>query len=232
MSARTRAGHWVIATSNAGKIDEFQALLAEAGIELVAQGALGIASPPETGPTFVENALIKARHAAQATGLPAIADDSGLVVDALRGAPGIYSARYAGVASSSADNVVKLLAAMREVPSSRRQAHFHCAVVALMDAADPAPFIAEGFWVGEIAAAPAGEGGFGYDPVFFDPVLGITAGELDAATKNRVSHRGQALRRLANWLDGLTRSPATPGDRPRLIHRPRAAPQKRKRYTI
>jgi XTP/dITP diphosphohydrolase len=204
VSSRSRAARWVIATSNPGKIDEFQALLAGAGVELLAQSTLGIVSPPETGSTFVENALLKARHAADASGLPAIADDSGLVVDALDGAPGIHSARYAGVASSAGDNVAKLLAALREVPASRRQAHFHCVIVALMNAADPAPLIAEGIWHGEIALAPVGAGGFGYDPVFFDPTLGVTAGEMAAAAKNRVSHRGQALHHLVDWLGRQT----------------------------
>lgn len=191
------APRWVIATGNPGKLIELGALLEPLGLSLVAQSELGVESPPETGTTFVENALIKARHAAQQTGLPAIADDSGLVVDALGGAPGIYSARYAGPGSRDSDNVRKLLEDMRGRPAAERSAHFHCVIAALRSAQDPAPAIAQGCWVGRIAFAPTGVAGFGYDPVFIDPTLGKTAAELSGEEKNRVSHRGKALAVLA-----------------------------------
>jgi len=191
------APRWVIATGNPGKLIELRALLEPAGLTLVAQSDLGVESPPETGATFLENALIKARHAARQTGLAAIADDSGLVVDALGGAPGIYSSRYAGPNSQDADNVAKLLEAMRDLPTAERGAHFHCVIVALRSAEDPAPAIAQGRWPGRITLAPAGVAGFGYDPVFFDPVLGKTAAELPPDAKNQVSHRSRALSALA-----------------------------------
>lgn len=193
--------HWVLATGNRGKVVELSALLAEAGLDLrvTAQSELSIDAPPETGTTFVENALLKARHAARITGLPAIADDSGLVVPALGGAPGVRSARFAGDQSNDRANIAKLLAALDE-PSLDRAARFHCVLVALEHPEDPAPIIAAGSWPGQIARAPKGEGGFGYDPVFFDPTLGRTAAELDAAAKNRVSHRGAALRQLIELL--------------------------------
>jgi XTP/dITP diphosphohydrolase len=183
----------VLASSNAGKLKEMREILAPSGIELVAQSELRIADAEETASTFVENALLKARHAARASGLPALGDDSGICVDALNGAPGLYSARYAGEHGNAQKNIVKLLDALRDVPNERRSAHFHCTIVLLAHADDPAPLIAEGRWHGRILHAPRGAKGFGYDPVFFDPVLDAGAGELDAGTKNRVSHRGQAL---------------------------------------
>ena len=191
------AAHWVLATSNRGKVAELSALLAEAGLDLrvTAQSELGISAPVETGATFVENALLKARHATQSTGLPAIADDSGLVVAALGGAPGIRSARFAGEGADDRANIAKLLAALGSA-SLDRSARFHCVLVALEHAEDPAPLIATGSWAGQIAHAPKGRGGFGYDPVFFVPELDRTAAELEAAEKNRLSHRGAALRRL------------------------------------
>jgi XTP/dITP diphosphohydrolase len=191
------AAHWVLATSNRGKVAELSALLAEAGLSLrvTAQSELGVSAPVETGATFVENALLKARHATQSTGLPAIADDSGLVVAALGGAPGVRSARFAGEGSDDRANIAKLLAALGSA-SLDRSARFHCVLVALEHAEDPAPLIATGSWAGQIAHAPKGHGGFGYDPVFFVPQLGRTAAELEAAEKNRLSHRGAALRRL------------------------------------
>ena len=191
------AAHWVLATSNRGKVAELSALLAEAGLDLrvTAQSELGVSAPAETGATFVENALLKARHAAQSTGLPAIADDSGLAVAALGGAPGIRSARFAGEAADDRANIAKLLAALGSA-SLDRSARFHCVLVALEHAEDPAPLIATGSWAGQIAHAPKGHGGFGYDPVFLVPELGRTAAELEAAEKNRHSHRGAALRRL------------------------------------
>ncbi len=192
--------HWVLATANRGKVAELSALLAEAGVDLrlTTQAELGVDAPPETGATFVENALQKARHAARLTGLPAIADDSGLVVAALGGAPGVRSARFAGEQADDAANVAKLLAALG--PSLERSARFYCVLVALKSPEDAAPLIATGSWAGEIAQAPRGSGGFGYDPVFFDPTLGCTAAELDTAQKNHVSHRGTALRALIELL--------------------------------
>ena len=197
----TLAPQWVLATSNRGKVVELEALFAEAGlaIRLTAQSELGVTSPPETGVTFVENALLKARHAARVTKLPAIADDSGLVVDALGGAPGVRSARFAGEHSDDRANVAKLLELLNS-PSLARCARFHCVLVALEHPNDAAPLIASGSWTGEIARVPRGTGGFGYDPVFFDPRLGRTAAELEPAHKNRVSHRGAALRRLVELL--------------------------------
>ncbi len=193
-------GRWVLASGNSGKLRELQALLVGCGIEVVPQGKLGVESPEETGATFIENALLKARHAAAATGLTAIADDSGLAVAALGGAPGIRSARYAGPAADSAANVRKLLEALAEVPDGLRGARFHCSIVVLSSAEDPVPLVSQAEWCGEITRRPRGAGGFGYDPVFFDPELGATAAELDAAVKNRVSHRGKALRALGARL--------------------------------
>jgi XTP/dITP diphosphohydrolase len=192
--------HWVLATGNRGKLAELSALLAEARLELrvTAQSDLLIDAPPETGTTFVENALLKARHAARISGLPSIADDSGLVVPALAGAPGVRSARYAGEQADDRANIAKLLGAL--APSLDRAAKFCCVLAALEHCDDPAPLIATGTWAGQIATAPKGSAGFGYDPVFFDPMLGRTAAELDAASKNRVSHRGAALRALVELL--------------------------------
>jgi XTP/dITP diphosphohydrolase len=190
----------VVATGNRGKLAEIRDVLAGTGIELVAQSALDIAGADETGATFVENALIKARHASRVSGLPALGDDSGICVDALGGEPGLISARYGGMHGDSAANIAKLLAALEGVEDARRSAHFHCTVVLLQNADDPAPLIAEGRWSGRILHAPRGTRGFGYDPIFFDPALGMGAGELDADVKNRVSHRGQALARLRELL--------------------------------
>ena len=197
----TLPADWVLATNNRGKVAELTALLAGAGlpIRITPQSSLGVEAPPETGLTFVENALLKARHAARATGLPAIADDSGLVVAALGGAPGVYSARFAGRDADDDANVAKLLASLAGHVSDRN-ARFHCVLVALEHADDPAPLVASGTWDGEIALARRGSGGFGYDPVFFDRALGVTAAELDSATKNRVSHRGAALHELVELL--------------------------------
>jgi XTP/dITP diphosphohydrolase len=191
----------VLATGNRGKLVELVALLEEAGLgfRVTAQSELGVTAPPETGLTFVENALLKARHAARATGLPVIADDSGLVVDSLGGAPGVRSARFAGDDADDGANVAKLLASMAD-PALDRSARFHCVLVALTHAEDPAPLIASGSWVGRIAHARSGTGGFGYDPVFFDATLQRTAGELTREEKNRVSHRGAALRRMVELL--------------------------------
>jgi len=194
----------VLASSNPGKLAEIRDVLADTDIELVAQGEFGIADAEETGTTFVENALIKARHAARQSGLPALGDDSGICVDALGGAPGLYSARYAGKHGDNTANNAKLLAVLRDVPDVERGAHFHCTLALLRSADDPAPLIAEGLWRGRILHAPQGNQGFGYDPVFFTDAQG-PAGELDAAVKNRISHRGLALARLRELLDAEKR---------------------------
>ena len=193
---------WVLATANRGKAAELEALFAESGLglTLLAQSDLGVSSPAETGPTFVENALLKARHATRVTGLPAIADDSGLSVPALGGAPGVRSARFAGPDASDRANIAKLLVALAGLPREQRGASFHCVLVALLHADDPAPVVAAGEWSGEIMTAPRGAHGFGYDPLFFDPMLCMTAAELPAPLKNRVSHRGTAVRRLSELL--------------------------------
>ena len=192
----------VLASSNPGKLAELSALLEPAGLRVVSQDAFGIEPLEETALTFVENALIKARAACAATGLPALADDSGVVVDALEGAPGVHSARYAGGGASDADNVAKLLEALEGVAPPERGAAFVCAIVYLRHARDPCPIVCEGIWEGRILDAPRGAGGFGYDPVFFIQTLGRSAAELSRAEKNAVSHRGQALAQL---LDRLAR---------------------------
>ncbi|HEY5804821.1 MAG TPA: RdgB/HAM1 family non-canonical purine NTP pyrophosphatase [Lysobacter sp.] len=196
---------WVIASSNAGKLREFRELLGGSGIEFVTQGELGVGDADETGLTFVENALLKARKAARETGMPALGDDSGLCVDALGGAPGLYSARYAGVHGNAEANIDKLIDALKDVPDDRRGAHFYAVIVLLRHAEDPQPFIAEGVWPGRIAHERRGHGGFGYDPVFFDPERGCSAAELDMELKNRISHRGRALAALRQLLAGATR---------------------------
>ncbi|WP_455915712.1 XTP/dITP diphosphatase [Pantoea agglomerans] len=183
----------VLATGNPGKVREMADLLAAFGLDIVAQTELGVESAEETGLTFIENAILKARHAAAITGLPAIADDSGLAVDALGGAPGIYSARYAGEDASDRQNLLKLLTALENVPDDKRQAQFHCVLVYLRHAEDPTPLVFHGSWQGEITRSAVGEGGFGYDPIFFVPELGKTAGEMTKAEKHAVSHRGKAM---------------------------------------
>lgn len=183
----------VVASGNRGKLAEFARLLAPLGLECIAQSTLGISDVDETGLTFVENALLKARNACRHSGLPALADDSGLCVDALDGAPGLRSARYAGDNADPQQNIARLLSALADVPDSARQAHFHATIVLLRHADDPQPILAEGRWQGRILQAPRGMGGFGYDPVFLDPVHGVSAAELDPALKARVSHRGQAV---------------------------------------
>lgn len=189
---------FVVASGNQGKLAEFRDLLD--GYEFVTQGELGVSDIEETGLTFVENALLKARHAARATGLPALADDSGLCVDALDGAPGLYSARYAGAHGNAQANIAKLLDAMQDVPRERRTAHFIAVIVLLRHAEDPQPIIAEGRWSGLILDAPRGDGGFGYDPVFLDPENNLAAAEFEPAIKNRLSHRGRALAVLRQKL--------------------------------
>lgn len=190
----------VLATGNAGKLRELTALLARWGVEVLPQSAFTAVAVEETGLTFVENAILKARHAAGASGLPAIADDSGLEVDALGGAPGVYSARYAGDASDAAANNAKVLEVMAGVPPEKRHARFRAIIVFVRATDDPCPLVGEGVWEGRIALAPRGSGGFGFDPLFepFD-VVG-TAAELTPADKNARSHRGAALRALvAQW---------------------------------
>jgi XTP/dITP diphosphohydrolase len=186
----------VLASGNPGKLVEMRDLLGDIGMELVAHGELGIDDVEETGTTFIENAILKARHAARISGLPALGEDSGLCVDALDGAPGLYSARYAGTPSNPQANIAKLLDAMRETPTEKRSAYFYCALVLLRHADDPMPLICEGTWEGRILEAPRGSGGFGYDPVFYDPLVGLSAAEMDLGAKHRVSHRGQALMKL------------------------------------
>lgn len=193
----------VLASGNAGKLAELRELLAGTGHVLRAQSEFGIADAEETGLTFVENALLKARHAAAATGLPALADDSGLCVDALGGAPGLYSARYGGVHGDSARNIERLLGELRDVPDAARGARFHCALALLRDAGDPRPLICEGSWEGRILREPRGARGFGYDPVFLDPENGLSAAELDPAIKHAISHRGRALAALKLRLPEL-----------------------------
>ena len=190
----------VLASGNAGKLAEFNRLLAGAGIEVVAQQSLGVDDAEETGLTFVENALIKARHACAVTGLPALADDSGLIVDALDGAPGLYSARYAGSPTDDVANNAKLLDALREVPAERRSARFYAVIVLLRHANDPQPLICEGSWEGRIIDAPRGSHGFGYNPVFLDETLGLTAAEMLPEQKNGRSHRAKALQLLLQRL--------------------------------
>jgi XTP/dITP diphosphohydrolase len=190
----------VIATANEGKLREFRALLAGLPFDPVSQSALGVAAPEETGSSFLANALLKARHAAAATGAAAIADDSGLEVDALGGAPGIYSARYAGAGADDAANNSKLIAALAGVPLRERSARYRCALVFMDGPADPSPLTAAGVWEGYILDAPRGAGGFGYDPYFWLPELERTAAELDSEEKNRRSHRGTALRSLRAQL--------------------------------
>ncbi|WP_295940299.1 RdgB/HAM1 family non-canonical purine NTP pyrophosphatase [uncultured Xanthomonas sp.] len=199
----------VLASSNAGKLEELHALLDDVGVELIAQSTLGVSDADETGLTFVENALLKARHAARVTGLPALADDSGICVDALHGAPGLYSARYAGEHGNAQANIDKLLDALGEVPDAQRGAHFYCVLVLLRYAEDPQPLLVEGRWRGRIAHARAGTGGHGYDPVFLDPEHGQTAAEMPLALKNRISHRALALQQLKQRLaDHLAAHPA------------------------
>jgi XTP/dITP diphosphohydrolase len=190
----------VLASSNPGKLAELRDLLGDTDIELVAQSDLGVEDAEETATTFVENALLKARHAAAITGLPALADDSGICVDTLGGAPGLYSARYSGVHGDAQANIDKLLAALHGEPAARRSAHFYAVIVMLRHAGDPQPIIAEGVWPGVILEQRRGEGGFGYDPVFFDPQTGRSAAELETSLKNRMSHRGRALAALREKL--------------------------------
>ena len=189
----------VLATGNPGKVREIQRILGELGVEVVPQGELGVDDAEETGTSFVENALIKARHASLMSGLPAIADDSGLVVDALDGGPGVYSARYSGADATDDSNIDKLLQELRGVPDERRTAAFHCCAV-YVSPDDSTSLVAEGRWTGKILERRRGTAGFGYDPVFFDPECSRTAAELGPELKNARSHRGKALTALADML--------------------------------
>jgi XTP/dITP diphosphohydrolase len=192
----------VLASANPGKLRELAALLEPLSLELIPQQQLGIASAAETGGTFLDNALLKARHAAQHAQLPALADDSGLEVSALGGRPGVQSARYAGENASDTDNLQLLLAELKDVPDAQRQARYQCVIVLLRSAADAAPLIARGRWSGHIARQPRGAGGFGYDPVFVPLGEERSAAELTEVEKNAVSHRGQALAALVAMLEG------------------------------
>ncbi|MFM1892185.1 MAG: hypothetical protein RLZ44_1262 [Pseudomonadota bacterium] len=186
----------VLASNNPGKAREIGQLLAGRQVHVRPQSDFGVPEAEETGLTFVENAILKARNAALHSGLPAIADDSGIEVDALHGAPGIYSARYAGAGADDAANNAKLLQALAEVPEAERTARFQCVMVYLRHAEDPTPLICQGTWEGRILQAPQGDHGFGYDPLFLVPDQGCSAAELAPEVKNRLSHRGQALRQL------------------------------------
>ena len=193
----------VLASGNQHKLEELSAVLPDS-INLVFQGDLGIEGPEETGLTFVENALLKARHATKESGLPAIADDSGLEVDFLKGSPGIYSSRYAGIDASDSDNNSKLLAALGDLPEQKRTARFRCVIVYLRHETDPMPVIASGTWEGIILDTPQGNSGFGYDPLFFIPGIKKSAAELKGSEKNKISHRGQALSQLVSQVHEIT----------------------------
>ena len=209
MNTETDNKKVVLASSNPGKLREFFEILSDVGFEVVAQSDYDVVDVPETGLTFVENAIIKARNAAQHTGLPALADDSGIEVDALLGRPGIYSARYAkmnnavegNISNNDANNIL-LLKEMKDVPTEKRTARFRSCIVYMRHAEDPSPLIAEGSWEGIILDKPSGTEGFGYDPLFFVPTHGISSAELDADEKNRLSHRGIALQKLLSLMRG------------------------------
>ncbi|CCN48076.1 Nucleoside-triphosphatase rdgB [Vibrio nigripulchritudo MADA3029] len=190
----------VLATGNQGKVKEMASLLAEFGFDVVAQSDYNVSSVAETGTTFIENAIIKARHAAKETGLPAIADDSGLEVDFLKGAPGIYSARYAGEDASDQQNLEKLLEAMTDVPQEQRAARFHCVLVLMRHENDPTPIVCHGKWEGRILTEAHGENGFGYDPIFHVPEDNCASAELEPSRKKELSHRGKALSQLFDQL--------------------------------
>lgn len=200
MSQKHQGERIVLASSNPGKVREIGQLLAGQQIQVIPQSEFGIPDAEETGLTFVENAILKARNAAAHSGLAAIADDSGIEVDALKGAPGIYSARFAGIGASDQANLDKLLADLKDVPEEERSGRFQCLLVYLRHAEDPTPIICQGTWEGRILFEEQGENGFGYDPIFFVPDQGCSSAELDPALKNQLSHRGQALRKLVAAL--------------------------------
>lgn len=189
----------VIATGNPGKLREFRQLLADLPLALRSQAELGLSEAEETGLSFVENAIIKARHASKESGLPAIADDSGLAVDALQGEPGIYSARYSGTRDDAANNQL-LLENLKAIPAGQRRGRFHCALVLMRYATDPCPIICQASWEGEILFSARGDQGFGYDPLFYIPALGCSSAELPSEQKNRLSHRGRAMQKLLEEL--------------------------------
>lgn len=191
----------VLATGNQGKVREMADLLADFGFDVVAQSEFNVSEVAETGTTFIENAIIKARHAAKETGLPAIADDSGLEVDYLDGAPGVYSARYAGEHATDQQNLAKLLDAMKDVPEAQRTARFHCVLVLMRHENDPTPLVCHGSWEGRILTEAHGSNGFGYDPIFFVPEDNCASAQLEPARKKQLSHRGQALKKLFQAIE-------------------------------
>ncbi|EPW3764657.1 XTP/dITP diphosphatase [Vibrio fluvialis] len=191
----------VLATGNQGKVREMADLLADFGFDVVAQSEFNVSEVAETGTTFIENAIIKARHAAKETGLPAIADDSGLEVDYLGGAPGVYSARYAGEDASDQQNLEKLLDAMKDVPEAQRSARFYCVLVLMRHENDPTPLVCHGKWEGRILTQAHGSNGFGYDPIFFVPEENCASAQLEAVRKKQLSHRGQALKKLFQAIE-------------------------------
>jgi XTP/dITP diphosphohydrolase len=200
---KAKIQRFVVASSNQGKLREINHLLADLSIEGVPQTEFDVTDAEETGLTFVENAILKARNAAQYTGLPALADDSGIEVDFLRGEPGIHSARYAGKGASDQDNLNKLLDALKDVPDEKRTARFQCLMVFMRHEKDPTPIICQGTWEGRILHEPRGENGFGYDPVFYVPTHECSSAELEPTLKNQLSHRGQALQKLLSALSHL-----------------------------
>jgi len=191
----------LLASGNKGKVNELKEMLAPFGLNVVPQSEFNVEEVPETGTTFIENAIIKARHAAKVTGLPCIADDSGLEVEALNGAPGIYSARFAGPDATDGTNIDKLLNLLDEKGVQNRKARFVCVLVFMRHADDPTPIICQGFWEGEITKQRSGDNGFGYDPVFYQPLLDKTAAQLTPDQKHQLSHRGQALKQLVAQLE-------------------------------
>lgn len=193
----------VLASSNPGKIRELNTLLVSADIEVIPQSRFKVPEAEETGLCFVENAIIKARNASEHANMPAIADDSGICVDALNGAPGVRSARYAGVDASDADNMNKLLADMADVPATQRQARFYCVIAYLRHAHDPVPLLCQGVWEGYLLLQPSGENGFGYDPIFGVPEYDCSSAQLEPDVKNALSHRGKALRQLVRALESI-----------------------------
>ena len=200
MTVRTRPPKVVMASSNPGKLREINQILGGLGMEVLPQSDFDVPDAEETGLSFVENAILKARHASKLAGLPAIADDSGLEVDALMGAPGIYSARFSGPGATDEKNLQKLLEELKDVPEAKRSARFQCLMVFMTHAEDPTPLICQGTWEGSILHEPRGEGGFGYDPIFYVPSENCASAELAPEVKNRLSHRGQALTKLVAAL--------------------------------
>ncbi len=197
----------ILASGNRGKVTEIKELLSILPIDLIPQHEYQVLDIPETGTTFIENAIIKARHAAKMTKLPAIADDSGLVIPALNGAPGVFSSRYAGETASDAVRINKVLSELKKTNSTDRRAFFHCVMVFMRSEFDPAPIVCQGVWLGEVQSAPSGDKGFGYDPIFRIPSHACTAAELDLTEKNRISHRGQAVAQMIQALRAFLAKP-------------------------